>query len=1625
MFSKYSVRAAIAVVACAFTLSLASHAEVSVGSKTARPLITQKIDESKLVTLVGNTSLYARHSRNDRGPVAEDLKLNHMQMQLKRSPEQEKALSVLMDQLHTPGNPNFHQWLSEKEWEQSFGVNSADVEKVATWLQSHGFTVESTKGDGMVIQFSGTAAMVREAFHTEIHNLVLKNGEKHISNMTDPKIPAALADVVVGPNGLNNFFPKPLVHKLSNVMIDKKGDLHHAEQGPDGKYTFAGCGFVAGTNCNAFTPGDAQKIYNVSPLYTQSTPITGKGQTIGLIEDSNYYLASDWTTFESTFGLTSYGGSLSQVQPAGTMTCTSPGDVAGTDLEVELDIEYSAAMAPGAAVIVESCADSALFGGLAAVQNLSSAATIAAPVISVSYGFCEAGDTQTEKTAFVAAYQQGAARGMSIFVSSGDESSTSCDADADDATHGINVSGWTSTPYNVSVGGTDFGDTYAGTNSTYWGATNSATYESALSYIPEIPWNDSCASELIATKEGTPTTYGSAGFCNTTLATEGNPPNFLTTGSGSGGPSNCYTGTPGVTEVGTTGTCVGQPKPSWQSVFGNPADGVRDIPDVSLFAANGVWNHYIVICYSNPGRNLGGEPCTGAPSSWTGVGGTSASSPMMAGIQALINQSTGQLQGNPNYILYSLARTEYGASGSSTCNSTLGNGTSSSCIFYDVTQGDNNVNCLKDGSTLYNCYLPSGTNGVGTLTNGSNSPIYNTTTGWDFATGIGTVNALNLANAWKAYANNTPTVAVTTSPANLAAGQVDTWSVTVTGSGSYPTGSIAFSVSGTAGTVATVNLPLSATTSTPCTTTCSSTASYAYTVPGGTAAGLYTVTAAYSAVNEQYPTASGTGTYNVTANSTTSTLSASPSTIAFGASTTLTGVISWPTTTAINPTGNVVFSSSVAQEGTFETLPLSSCTISLSAKTATCSYLWTPTYGGTQTITAAYSGDTNYSASSATTTLNVTQNSTSTTLSINPSTVTETVIGTTYSTVTTYTGASAPTGTVTLGGTPTGGPALSVNVSTCTTNTSAKTISCAIPDPNAWNEYENGIYEVTATYSGDPGDAPSTSAAQQFVVAGTIVLTPTFTLGTTSSTYAVGGTTVATIGLAGTRAGGVPSGTITITGTGTLGTLATITLPTATNSQCTLATRTWTCTATLTIPAGTAAGAYTLTATTSGNAEYLPESKTATYTINKATPTAAASNVSGGYESTVTLSATDTGVTNGVAPTGTVTFTVNGTTATGTPSCSGSALVETCTLSYTTTAAETTGTYPITAVFATDTNYLASSTATATLTITASTASFGTMSFSPAATEPMGTSQAITISDTLTFNGAKPSGAVTYVLNGVTYTATCGATSPATCTATVPAATIAALAVNTYTVTAALAAGGGYSATTGTSGTFTITAAATNVLTFSSVSHNFGQVAVGTAATAYGISVKNTSTTMAYPFTLNFTAAHGFTDATNCPASIAAGGTCEIVFYFTPTATGPVSATWSLVTEGGFSYSPSNGGTLQGSGTSNGGVSLTTNGHNFGTVAVGTTSSTYGTELSNSTASAETLTLGPVPSGPFTMLTNCGTTLAAGASCEIEFTFTPTTTSVVQVVVPLSGSPTAITSGGVALPSGGITLTGN
>jgi len=717
MFRKLGFFSVVLLATAVSAYSVRAQIESGLHGRTR---IVQGINEADRVALTGNTHPEAR-AANDRGTVANGFAMDHMLLQLKRSPEQEVAVQQFLDELQRKGSPNFHHWLTAQEFGERFGLAKSDLDAVTSWLESYGFRVNVVYPSGMLIDFSGTAAQVRKAFQTEIHYLEVK-AERHISNMSDPRIPAALAPVITGVVSLHDFRPHTM-HHLRKVnreftSTDLLGDITYA-----------------------VVPADLAKIYDLNALF--SAGISGQGQTIALIEDTDVFSTSDWSTFRQTFGLSSYSsGSFAQVHPPAPPSmpgnnCAAPAVIAPNDAEAILDAEWASASAPSAAIEIVACKDtSTTFGGLIAIQNLINATTPPPSIMSISYGQCETVNGVAANAAYNSAYQQAVAEGVSVFVAAGDSGGAGCDNGAAEATHGIGVNAFASTPNNVAVGGTDFSDTYSGTNTNYWNSTNTPAFGSAISYVPEIPWNDSCAGELVSTYLGYSPTYGSTSLCNDPLFGSF----FASTVGGGGGPSQCASGAPATAGV-VGGSCAGWAKPSWQTVLGNPNDGVRDTPDVSLFAADGLWSHFYVFCWSDTAN--GGAPCGSDPSAWSGAGGTSFASPIMAGIQALINQKAGGLQGNPAPVYYQLAALQYGSGGNSSCNSDNGNTVGATCIFYDVTSGDMDVDCVGP-----NCYLPDGSVGVLSTSTSSFVPAYGTNVGWDFATGIGTINAANLVNNW-------------------------------------------------------------------------------------------------------------------------------------------------------------------------------------------------------------------------------------------------------------------------------------------------------------------------------------------------------------------------------------------------------------------------------------------------------------------------------------------------------------------------------------------------------------------------------------------------------------------------------------------------------------------------------------------------------------------------------------------------------------------------------------------------------------------------------------------------------------------------------------------------------------
>jgi subtilase family serine protease len=369
------------------------------------------------------------------------------------------------------------------EFRARFHPAVQDVNTISAWLFKHGFHINRTIPGDRIIDFSGTAGDIRETFHTELHTLDV-NGEIHFANMSDPQIPAAIAPAVVGIVSLNNYRPKPQYTYGSSCQL-----LNKATGEPN-------------STCYNLVPADLETIYNFLAL---SSGLTGSGERIAVLEASDMYnstgSSSDYNMFLSAFGLSSYGGTLVTYHPGGAANnCSDPGLATGVK-EVTVDVEWAAAAAPGAIIEIDSCSSSGYSVQQdidTALHNRISGLPLPLPeVISNSYGECEGNLGTVLTEAIDADYEQAGTEGISVFAASGDGGAVACDTGTQYALSGLAVNGFASSPHVVAVGGTDFSDTYNLANLTYWNSSNTSVYGSAKSYIPEIPWNNSCASPLL------------------------------------------------------------------------------------------------------------------------------------------------------------------------------------------------------------------------------------------------------------------------------------------------------------------------------------------------------------------------------------------------------------------------------------------------------------------------------------------------------------------------------------------------------------------------------------------------------------------------------------------------------------------------------------------------------------------------------------------------------------------------------------------------------------------------------------------------------------------------------------------------------------------------------------------------------------------------------------------------------------------------------------------------------------------------------------------------------------------------------------------------------------------------
>jgi hypothetical protein len=862
------------------------------------------------------------------------------------SASQQKAVDKLLAQQQDPHSPLYHQWLTPEEYADRFGLSPNDIQKLTIWLQSYGFAILKVARSRNMIVFSGTAAQVEIAFQTSIHNFDV-DGEKHFSNTTPPSIPSALSGIVSGFGGLNDFRPHPMIARPTSAKSGTR--LFYYSSSLEEQF---------------LAPADIATIYNIG------AGLNGLGQTLAVIGQTDVYLA-DLVDFRSGFSLPAITGCTTDgnllLASCGVTSAYLQYVLVGSDAppslgdlpEADLDLEWSGATASQAQIIY---VNSPSGNGVWDAWHDAVTANIA-PVITMSYGLCELGEAENGVFSFdESLLKQANSQGITFMNASGDSGAAECDPPQNNpnepyATLGLAVSYPSSSPEVTGVGGTmiplgEYGSQYWNTTGTVGG--------SALSYIPENGWNDDAEFGAFCVANPTNT------FCTdekiTNQQTAQAAIGMVATG---GGPSGCFT-------IDASFNCTGGfPQPTWQAKLSIPGQTtpVRFTPDVSLLAspdfpgyiwctpleelsstspydaettsscANGISAAVDGIPASNPNLPFIVDPSI--------IGGTSASTPIFAGMVALLNQYviTNHLQakpglGNINSNLYQIA-TDYDPTAGASLQA-----------FNPVTAGlnepgSNTIYCVAGTpgygapATALNCpgTLGSGTEEVfGYLS--ANDDTATPSTHYNLVTGLGSVNVNNLFRAWAATesAATVTTVASSQDPAILGVTVTFTATVTTTGT-DQPTGTVTFNDGTTllgTGTLSTVSGSQVATFAT-----------------STLALGSHSITAVYggdpnntggtSAVLTQYITGSTTTHTTVISSQNPAPLLGS---VTFTATVTTTGTHA--------PTGIVTFNDGATAIGTGTLNGSQVATFSTSSLAA-----------GANSITAVYDGDANNASSTS------------------------------------------------------------------------------------------------------------------------------------------------------------------------------------------------------------------------------------------------------------------------------------------------------------------------------------------------------------------------------------------------------------------------------------------------------------------------------------------------------------------------------------------------------------------------------------------------------------------------------------------------------------------------------------
>jgi kumamolisin len=360
-----------------------------------------------------------------------------------------QALNSYVAGEYTPGNPDYHRFLTPTQFGRRFGAPETEITGTTNALRSLGLNAATPSTNHLYVTATGTVAAIEQAFKISLANFKLGNLPAFYANTDDITLPASLSRLVSGVVGLDSAgTPEPQLQRPS--LKDLRSDPNlGSPTGVDGGATPCAEADLGG----GYTAPDLATAYDFNGLYAKG--LHGEGMTAAVVEFDDYH-DSNVATMESCYGInTPVSRRLVDGGVGGSPGAGEAEDMADITTLLEMAPKlahlyvYEAPITTGGAVLKTGDAELDLYNAFV-TDDL-------APVLSSSWGECEEFQSQAYNDLFATVAEEAAAQGQQIFDAAGDSGAVDCRGAAAPTAGSISAEQEAAVPWITGVGGTDLG----------------------------------------------------------------------------------------------------------------------------------------------------------------------------------------------------------------------------------------------------------------------------------------------------------------------------------------------------------------------------------------------------------------------------------------------------------------------------------------------------------------------------------------------------------------------------------------------------------------------------------------------------------------------------------------------------------------------------------------------------------------------------------------------------------------------------------------------------------------------------------------------------------------------------------------------------------------------------------------------------------------------------------------------------------------------------------------------------------------------------------------------------------------------------------------------------------------